>query len=258
MILQCPNCGRAGNLPDHLSDTARRVRCRRCNERFWTLPLRPSDHRNAQGELSDRRSEILSAAELPHVLRRGFFASDDEDVSLVGPDSLIRGPDDSQYELSAIFAEGTDPSRDSLDQLPAFSMDSAVPDAAHSAASLDPAEAEVRLAVPWYYRYIDAWGRFHFFTALGFAAVSLSILGFLLLRALVGGEVMHTSITALVVGCLGTIAFLLLSLSVAALAALLADLDKSVRHLNFQAEHGFRAGGDHAARNRPNLSRSVG
>jgi hypothetical protein len=197
---------------------------------------------------------MRTGAILQEVLRQGFFASDDEDGR--GRESLMRRPDDSQYELSAVF---DDDASDSQVDRSAFATENAHSDDAHAMANLEPAGADARHAVPWYYNYIDSWGRFHFIAALGFAAASLSVLGFLLVRALVAGEVMHTSITALIVGCLGTIAFLLLSMTAAALVVLLADLGKTIRDSSLHANRSFPGGGGaRAARNRPNLSRSVG
>jgi hypothetical protein len=193
----------------------------------------------------------------PQVLRAAFFSSDDADGLSAARDSLMRGPDDSHYEFSAVF-DAANESDDSQVELPAFSMEAAVADAADSDVSLGPAGSEESTAVPWYYTYIESWGRLHLLAALGFAASTLSVLGFLLLSALAGGPIVDAPITALIVGCVGMVAFVLLTVSVAAVVALLADLGKKLRQLNFRAAGNFPNVGEHTPRNRPNLTRSVG
>jgi len=120
---------------------------------------------------------------------------------------------------------------DSNDELRAFRSNTAPPDGAQASGTFEPASSEVFLASPWYDRFIDSWNRYHFFVALGFGTSSLVILGFFLVRALVSGHIIHSSITALIVGCLGMVAFLLLSVSAAALIVLLVDLGRNLRRL---------------------------
>jgi hypothetical protein len=258
MILHCPNCERAGNLPDQLADRARRLRCRGCNERFWALPLRPGDGPLGAVEAFARSPELRPAAAVPQVLQHEFFSSDDEDGLSPARDLVLRGPEDSHYELSAVFDEDANDGDESQVDLPAFSTESVVPDDVDATASLAPAGADISVVLPWYYIYIQSWARFHFLAALGFTATSLLLLGYLLVRSLAGGPIIHPSITALLVGCVGTIAFLLLSLSMAAVVALLADLGRSVRTMNLHAARNLRSVGEPARRNRPTLSRSVG
>ena len=76
----------------------------------------------------------------------------------------------------------------------------------------------------------------HFYVVLGFAASSLAVLGFLLVTPLVAGQTLSSSITALIIGCVGTIAFLLLSLSATVLIILVIDLGRSVRVLIQQTD----------------------
>ncbi len=124
-------------------------------------------------------------------------------------------PDDSQVELPAFTsASPTDPSGE-IAAAPAFESES----------------SETTLPIPWYYKVIESWGRVHFYVVLGFAASSLAVLGFLLISALVAGHVLSSSITALIIGCVGTVAFLLLSLSATVLIILVIDLGRSMRVL---------------------------
>ena len=92
------------------------------------------------------------------------------------------------------------------------------------------------LPAPWYFKVIESWGRVHLYVVMGFAASSLSVLGFLLMRALVVGQILSSSTAALLVGLVGTIAFLLLSLSATALIMLLIDLARNMRLLIQQHE----------------------
>ncbi len=249
MMLQCPKCGRTGHLPDHLGRTAHRLRCVRCAGRFMMLPVGARD-RSASGTEPAPAARVVAG--LPRSLGNGFQSSDDDDGAAI--DSLMGGPGDSHYELSAVF----DDVPDSQVEIPAFSVTDAAPAGAGPSPTFEPDRPDDDLGVPWYYHYIVSWGRIHFFAALGFAACSLSILGYFLIRAVVAGHVIHTSITALIVGCVGTIAFLLLSISVAALVALLVDLGKNMHHMSLRAERSFRRGGEHPGRNQGNLSRSIG
>jgi len=130
--------------------------------------------------------------------------------------------------MSSVF---DDENGDSNVELPAFTANTASADLAHPSGTFEPASADVLPAIPWYDSFIDFWSRFHFFVALGFGTSSLAVLGFFLVRALVGGQVINASITALILGCVGTVAFLMLSVSATALILLLVDLGRNVRRL---------------------------
>jgi hypothetical protein len=236
---------------------ARRIRCRGCKERFWTVPVRPADGRLGAQDPLDRPPDLLPAGALPQVLRPGFFAADDENGSSALRDTMIGGPDDSHYELSAVFGDD-EYSDDSQVELPAFSMGADSPDQGPSAAIFEPAGPDALLAFPPYYDTITSWGRFLVVATFAFAVASLLVLGYLLVRSFAGGPIIEASITALLVGCVGTIAFLLVALPLAVLVALLVDLGKTLRHLNLRADGNLRTAGERTARNRPNLSRSIG
>jgi hypothetical protein len=188
-----------------------------------------------------------------------FHAGIDDDDSGFGPGRS----GESQYEMTAVL--GGDPD-DSQTELPAFtsdldSSDSSVPTRrfeAPTAARFETLTPEPALPMPWVYNVIDSWGRLHFFLALGFAAASLLVLGFLLVWSLIVGQILSSSIAALIVGCVGTIAFLLLSISATALIFLLIDLARNVHRLIHQAGPTVRVPADPKAQNGRSLSHQIG
>jgi hypothetical protein len=127
-----------------------------------------------------------------------------------------------------------------------------------AARSFEHESSEYFIPVPWYFNFIDSWGRLHFYFAMGFAALSLTVLGFLLARALVAGDIMSSSVTALIIGCVGTIAFILISLSATALTVLLVDLARNVRTLIQQADRTSVAQVVPKTQDRTRLSQPVG
>ena len=186
--------------------------------RFSTAEARPA---GPSVHLSDTMPENDAASsrlrDLALAALDGFSSgSDDEIPALSG-----RSPYDSQYEMTAVL--GGDPD-DSQTELPAFTGGVDESGEIEAARPFDTGSSEYLLPVPWYFNFIDSWGRLHFYVATGFAAASLSVLGFLLVRALVAGEITSSSVTALIIGCVGTVAFLLISLSATALTVLLVDL----------------------------------
>ncbi len=251
MLLQCPKCAHLGKVPDHLGQIAQTARCRRCNA---TFPMHP---RAANGRTIGTRRSYDAAFSAPAALPLApahvddFFSGTDDDA-----DRDERGPSsgDSHYEFSAILDDGSDGSDD---EMPAFDPRADHPAANRPDLRFESGSTEILLPNAWYYQFIDSWGRFQFFTALGFAAASLSVLGYLLARAIVSGEILSSSTTALILGCVGTIAFLLLSLSATALIVLLVDLAKNVRQLIQQTEQSSATPGDRSGRSRPRLSQPV-
>ncbi len=152
---------------------------------------------------------------------------------------------------------GGDPD-DSQTELPAFTSDMPPSGETEAVRPFETPSGLVDVPVPWFFNFIDSWGRLHFFVALGFAASSLSVLGYFLVRALVSGEILSSSIAALIVGCVGTIAFLLLSLSATALIFLLIDLARNVRHLMQRADRTLGVPTDPNTQNRGTLSHPIG
>jgi hypothetical protein len=176
-------------------------------------------------------------------------AHDDDDRA-----ARLRSPFDSHYDMAAMFDETPD---ESGAEIPAFDPGSSGEFETVTPATDRSSADELFQPSPWYYKFINSWGRFQFVAGLGFAASALSVLGFLLARAIVAGQTVSTSVTALVLGCVGTIAFLLLSLSATALIMLLADLDRNVRQLIQQADRDAAAARDQARWSHPKLSQPV-
>jgi len=158
------------------------------------------------------------------------FAGFDED----DPPTSELGPGDSHYELTddtleyAPDGSGTDWPTISP---PAPSPFEPQPDRAH-----EPETSKVFFPDPWYDKLIDSWGRFHFIVPLGLGAVSLAGLCFLLVLSLSVRPILDSSISALVVGLLGTIAFLLICLTMTALSLLLLGLARDIRRLRIHAD----------------------
>jgi hypothetical protein len=233
MMIRCPNCERIGKLPIHLGSAPRAVRCRRCRTRFTAVPP-PAKEGIA---LTPRLFEASPIAERIGSIAR--FTSETQAATIDEPDdSSPQGvdPDDSQYELPVSVIVDID---DSQVELPAFTPDDKWP-----VAGGDPPSLELSPSSPWHYRFVDSWGRYHFAIAIGFGAFSLVILGFFLARTILGGQTISASVTLLIVGCVGMVAFLLLSVTVTALNMLLADLTKNVRQLRIQSEPKTRIFGE--------------
>jgi hypothetical protein len=166
-------------------------------------------HERARMTATDNGAEHDHLDDASFSLRPQSDWQQDVSSAVLGGD-----PDDSQVELPAFTSTSpTDPSGE-IAAAPAF----------------ESASSETT-PIPWYYRVIESWGRVHFYVVLGFAASSLAVLGFLLISALVAGHALSSSITALIIGCVGTVAFLLLSLSATVLIILVIDLGRSVRVL---------------------------
>jgi hypothetical protein len=248
MLIHCPSCGRAGNLPDRLSSAAHTVRCRKCQAAFVTIPLRSDE--DTQNEMPALRRAASEMASRDALFPSELFPTGDEDDE----DGLVGDPDDSQYELTAIVRNGID---DSQVELPAFSPDDIPPFEPGAESGFEQASGDVALPDPWYFKFIESWGRYHARVALGFGAASLTVLGYFLVRPLVGGESLTSSTTTLVVGCVGTIAFLLLSVTATAFYVVRVDLGKNVRQLNLQANPRPQSLVNRARDSQPHLSRTA-
>jgi hypothetical protein len=223
MLLQCPDCGRKGKLPDDLLMSAHTVRCRRCRAKFTIVPV---PHRAAAfppGSASRPRGSAHSAqigGTLGRLSSEALFSGEDDDSLPEEP-----GPGDSQYDMAGFFEEEGGGSNN---EMPAYRAAGGLREAP---GSFEPASTELLLDSPWYDRFIEGLSRAQFLIALGFGSSTLAVLGYFLVRALVGGAVIDASITALIVGCVGTVAFMLLSVSATVLVVLLVDLLKNLRQL---------------------------
>jgi hypothetical protein len=248
MLIQCPKCGHPGKVSDKLRPIAQTARCRKCGGKFTLLPVAingPSVRDPMPYDPS------FSLDEQNQVEAGRFFSGADDDMDF-GSRALSAG--DSHYEMSAVYDDGYD---DSDGEIPAFAPGESAENVAVLFPTFEAEGAEIVAPRPWYFKFLESWGRFQLLTALGFTAASLSVLGFLLLRALAGGQILSASITALVLGCVGTIAFLLLSLSATALTVLLVDLVRNVRQLVQHAERSAAVPQEPPARKRQKLSHPV-
>ncbi len=248
MIIRCPSCGREGNAPDSRGRVSQTVRCRPCGARFKidrtpvTNGLDQSDLAVAGAIARLVHERVRSRTEVDTDDDHPVFQSPPQSDWQQATSSAVLGgdPDDSQVELPAFTsaAEGSD----EVETVPAFESES----------------SESALVVPRYYKVIESWGRVHFYVVLGFAASSLAVLGFLLLSALVAGHILSSSITALIIGCVGTIAFLLLSLSATVLIILVIDLGRSLRVLIQQTDRNPARAIETKNQARTGLSQPVG
>jgi hypothetical protein len=227
MIIRCPSCGREGNAPASRGRTTQMVRCLPCKARFrinWTAGISEPDP-----------SDLAAASGIARLLheRARMMADVDHDDHLDHPPFHVPPQSEWQHEASAVL--GGDPD-DSQVELPAFTSAADPSGEVDAAPPFEYASSEFALAVPWYYKFIESWGRVHFYVVLGFGTSSLAVLGFLLYCALVAGYTLSSSITALIIGCVGTVAFLLLSVSATVLIILMIDLARSVRVLIQQTD----------------------
>jgi hypothetical protein len=251
MILRCPSCGREGKVPDRWGDTSHRLRCRPCGARFSTGPALGSHDLHATGPVGfgASGSQVL---ERLNVSAEEFFAGSEHEMP-----AFSASPYDSQYDMPAVVGDDPD---DSQVELPAFTTEEEEAESGEVEA-VQPFEAdssEFYVTVPWYYKFIESWGRVHFYVVVGFAASALALLGFLLTRELIAGQVLSSSLTALIVGLVGTVAFLLLSLSATVLIALLIDLARNLRLLILQNDRPPMPTVDVRNRNGTGLSQPVG
>jgi hypothetical protein len=164
-----------------------------------------------------------------HERARLMSKLDADDVERNDDEFQIRRPSDWQRSTSSAVLGG-DPD-DSQVELPAFTSAADSSAEVEAVTAFEPENSELATAVPRYYKVIESLGRVHFYVVLLFAASSLAVLVFLLVSALVAGQTLSSSITALIIGCVGMIAFLLLSLPATMLMILVIDLARSVRVL---------------------------
>ncbi len=151
-----------------------------------------------------------------------------------------------------------DEASDSHFELPAFPSDDLEPDHAQSGLTDQPAVGFASVGAGASNGWpIGAWGRYHLYVALGFGGVSLGVIGYFLVRPLVGGAAVSSSTTALILGCIGTIAFLLLSVAATTLNYLLLDLGNNVRQLMRQANLRPQAARDRTSQNPASFSRTA-
>jgi hypothetical protein len=228
MVIQCPKCGRSGTLPGEQVWNTHALRCRKCDTRFMVgaVPLERTEQSIVRIQALHPASPALSA--IDSAITNGFFSGNDDDDDL---EPSLPDPADSHYELPV--ANGGDEDVDfddwSTDDIPARPF----PDEP----AVEPASVATSVSDPWYYKLIHAWGRAHFFSAIGFAALSLTAISCLVLARLTGNLKPESSALAVVVGIVAAIALLMISLSTTALNLLLIDLARNIHRLRVQADH---------------------
>jgi hypothetical protein len=225
------------------------VRCIPCGARFLLAqpggslepgPVTASGARPAS--LLDREPAGSAAASAAH--------GNDLDLATFGG----RSPSDWRDDMGGVL--GGDP-EDSQVELPAFTSESGSSGEVQAAAPFDTASSEFFTVAPWYYAFIESTTRVFLYAAVGFAAASLAAFGFLLLRTLRAGYIMSTSTTALIIGCIATIAFLLLALPATAVVVLLVDLARNLRLLVEQTGRNPTAAINSNGQSRTSLSHPV-
>jgi hypothetical protein len=142
--------------------------------------------------------------------------------------TIVLGPGDSHYELPALF---DDDGIDSQVELPAFVAEPIESDSLNANAITGATIAADLRTNAWIYRHFDSWGRSHVLATLVIGIGALAGLAFCLVRSLIVGTTVGSSIIALVLACVGLAAFLLLSLTATPFYLHWFELTSSVRAL---------------------------
>jgi hypothetical protein len=233
MKIRCPNCDRMGYLPDHLVPAANTLRCRRCRANF-VMPARSLT--GIEPRLKDIDSWRGTTLEMPAagrarenpalLLTEGFVAGYDE------PEAPVRepGPGDSQYELTFALNDAPDPSSDDWLAVQANALEPEAPSSDEIEAVVPPASDPSRFD-RMSYRRIESWIRPFFFILLGFVALSVVLIGFLVIRGLELGSTPALALGtyALVIASLGLVSFLLFGLWMVFLSIVLTDVAQNFR-----------------------------
>ncbi len=199
------------------------LRCRKCQGRFTTHTHHPA------GGAPNLEAPFGKVASSRMVSERGRFSSGPALIASLDDDDLppmVAGPNDSNYEITVALEGELD---DSQFELPAIAETAPAPPASRPAlasllAGLEPFPRDSR-----YYDRIDSWIRVGFFGVLVLCAPSLLLIGFFILRAFLVGQYIHSTTTALILGFVGTIAIVLIMITLTALNLILLDLAKNTR-----------------------------
>jgi hypothetical protein len=220
MIIQCPNCGILGRVPNDAFDIPRQARCKRCHHQF---------------DLSRLVDTVSSMASPPWI----------SGVNPTRSDHAFADPSSSSYELKAITDdfglikeaedlddewpdEQHDPYRRATAKLIKASSQSLAPEALPTtSASLAPAyQQPMSLGSamdPWYSRVLEAWGVF----LLIWAAI-IVVRSLLSLLALTDGQAAGNEIVSAVFS-------VLLLVPCAAGLFLLVDVGRYIRDLRIHS-----------------------
>jgi hypothetical protein len=197
MLIRCPKCNRTGNIPDRFGLAPHKIRCRACEMRFLTIPLRTKDGIDRPDLPIEEfpATRILSALAPPSTLPVVVDPDDDDDSTL---DTL--GPGDSHYELTVVCDDEDDDSQDELSAYTSGEWSSS--DEIAALAENLPSD-EILIADPRYSNLDDPGGLYRLAVVLTVGALTLAIVGFFARRGVLSIPTIGTSIMALIAGCVG-------------------------------------------------------
>ncbi len=231
MMIRCPKCDRVGHLPDRLAPEARRLRCRRCNANFSTAEVAVKSakpHRGADDSWRGAAIDPSTAGSSRQILGKGIFGRFDE------PATTLRslGPGDSNYEMAFSLDDPRDDSGADWEKEGEDFFEAEAP-SSDEIEAIRPGQAEPPRPESWYYGFIVAWAKPLCIGVLGFVAFSVLVIGFLVASSLgvAGPQIIPTSIQALIVASLGTIALLMIGVSMIFQSVFLADLARNVKRM---------------------------
>jgi hypothetical protein len=138
--------------------------------------------------------------------------------------------DGSQPELPAVK-----PSHSSIDDFPS--------------SFADLLNGEIAVTNLWYVDLVVSWRQYYFVAALGFGVLSLAILGFALISAVLGVRTIYMPITALIASGIALVAFSALLVTATALNLILAKLAITVRRLDIHPAQSNTMAGNGAISN---------
>jgi hypothetical protein len=235
MMIRCPKCERVGHLPDRLAPEARSLRCRKCKENFSTTELavkaggkqRRATDDSWRGAALETPGAGQSRRKAAPFLADGLFGRFGDPA----PPLRTLGPGDSNYEMTFSIDDarkdsgvGWDKDDDDLFETEAPSSDEIEAIIPGDPASLRPDRRS--------YGFMVARGRTLCLGVLGFVAISVVLIGFLVASNLgmIGGRVIPESLQALIVASVGTIALLLIGASMIFQSVFLAELVRSAHN----------------------------
>jgi hypothetical protein len=208
MLIRCPQCDRAGEIPDRFGLAAHKIRCRVCEARFLTTTrpaIKEIDRPSVPIERSSNPRIVGNLAPIPE-LPVSVSPDDDDDSTL---DTLDLN--DSHYELTVVNDEEID---DSQVELPAFTSEDVPSSDEIAVLTDDPPSEETLIGDPRHANLTDPRRRYRFAATLTAGVLLLAILAYFMHQGIFNGQPVSSAITALIAGCLGLGGVVLLILSV--------------------------------------------
>lgn len=204
MLIQCPKCQRRGDIPDRFGLTPHSVRCRTCRTQFMTVPLSAPE----AGDHPTMLNSVNSTDERAFVdISRQRSFRDGPAVEIASAVDA-RGPGDSHYEWPAVDGVDVD---DSQVEVPAFAaeVDESSDDIPVLAA--ESPSGEIVIGEPTSHGSAAIWARSPFAPAVLIRSLSLAILGFFVLQAVLNAGTVSAAVLAFIAGAVGLASLLLLS-----------------------------------------------